>query len=171
MGKKIRMGGSAANRVVEPQRVEARILKGAVGSLVGWQMERQFRILNDKEECSVKVVRSSIERVMRQGTAYDDVLITGHNVKYNEPGATGKSNATKKVSYDGCIALREQAKRGGPEAHGFDPANARTDCFMVSGCKVLEGYDKYVLIAVSQKTLNDRTMWMCFGNPLLVSGH
>ena len=52
----------------------------------------------------------------------------------------------KKVCSDDCIALKEQAKREGVDAPAFDTPNAHTDCFMVSGSRVLEGYGKYVLL-------------------------
>ena len=145
-----------------------------VGSLNDWQKERQFRVLNDKkEERGVKVVRQGIETVidvkellvgdialLEPGEILpcDGIFISGHNVKCDESGATGESDAIKKVSYDDCIALREQANREGNDGHDFDAANAHTDCFMVSGSKVLEGYGKYVVIAIGQKSFNGRIM-------------
>ena len=54
--------------------------------------------------------------------------------------------------------LKEQAKREGIDAHAFDAPNAHTDCFVVSGSRVLEGYGKYVVIAVRQKSFNGRIM-------------
>lgn len=145
-----------------------------VGSLNDWQKERQFRVLNDKkEERGVKVVRHGIETVidvkellvgdialLEPGEIIpcDGIFITGHNVKCDESGATGESDAIKKVNYDDCITLREQAKREGTDSHGFDAPNAHTDCFMVSGSKVLEGYGKYVVIAVGEKSFNGRIM-------------
>ena len=60
----------------------------------------------------------------------------------------------KKVSCDNCISLREQAKHKGADPHAFDAANVHTDCFVVSGSKVLEGYGKYIVIAVGQKSFN-----------------
>jgi len=149
-----------------------------VGSLNDWQKERQFRVLNDKkEERGVKVIRSGIERVidvkdllvgdialLEPGEIIpcDGIFVSGHNVKCDESGATGESDAIKKVCYDDCIMLREQAKREGADVHGFDAPNAHTDCFMVSGAKVLEGYGKYVVIAVGQKSFNGRIMMGAF---------
>jgi Ca2+-transporting ATPase len=145
-----------------------------VGSLNDWQREKQFRVLNDKkEERGVKVIRSGDERVidvkdllvgdialLEPGEIIpcDGVFISGHNVRCDESGATGESDAIKKVVYDECIALREQTKWGGTDVHGFDAANIHADCFMVSGSKVLEGYGKYVVIAVGQKSFNGRIM-------------
>jgi Ca2+-transporting ATPase len=67
---------------------------------------------------------------------------TGHNVRCDESGATGESDAIKKVGYEDCVMLQEQAMRQGSDIHGFNAPNTHTDCFMVSGSKVLEGYGK-----------------------------
>ena len=157
--------------------------KVIVGSLNDWQKERQFHILNDKKkERGIKVVRSRVERVidvkdllvgdialLEPGDIIpcDGVFVSGHNVKCDESGATGESNAIKKVVYDECMSLREQARHEGVDEHGFDSAHVHTDCFLVSGTKVLEGYGKYVVIAVGQKSFNGRIMMgTSFGGPL-----
>jgi hypothetical protein len=36
----------------------------------------------------------------------------------------------------------KQTKRLGADVHAFDAPGARTDCFVISGAKVLEGYGK-----------------------------
>ena len=149
-----------------------------VGSLNDWRKERQFRVLDYmKEERSAKVIRSGIERVIHvkellvgdiallepgEIIPCDGVFISGHNVRCDESGATGESDAIKKVGYEDCIMLREQAKREGTDIHGFDAANAHTDCFVVSGTEVLEGYGKYVVTAVGQKSFNGRIMMSMF---------
>jgi len=149
-----------------------------VGSLSDWQNERHFRVLNDKkEERDVKVVRSGIESVIDvkellvgdvallepgEIVPCDGIFISGHNVECDESGTTGESDTIKKVNYDECIALREQAEFEGVDAHDFDAPNAHTDCFLVSGSKVLEGYGKYVVIAVGQKSFNCRIMMGMF---------
>ena len=164
------------------------ISKVMVGSLNDWQKERQFRVLNDKkEERGVKVVRSGIERVIDvkdllvgdvallepgEIVPCDGIFISGHNVKCDESGATGESDAIKKVNYDECINLRDQTRREGADVHAFDAPNAHTDCFIISGSKVLEGYGKYVVIAVGQKSFNGRIMMGMFSeNPLLISAY
>ena len=78
----------------------------------------------------------------------DGVFISGHNVKCDESGATGESDAIKKMSYEDC--LREGADGGDHAKH--------TDCFMISGSKVLEGYGSYVVIAVGTRSFNGRIM-------------
>ena len=101
----------------------------------------------------------------------DGVFISGHNVKCDESGATGESDAIKNVSYEDCVVLREQTKHEGSNVHMFNATNAHTDCFMVSGSKVLEGYGKYTIIAIGQKSFNSRIMMGTFsGDFLLVSG-
>jgi Ca2+-transporting ATPase len=131
-----------------------------VGSLNDWHKERQFCILNEKkEERRVKVIRSGIERVIDvkellvgdiallepgEIVPCDGVFISGHNIKCDESGTTGEPSVIRKVGYDECISLREQAKREHAGVHEFNVSNCHTDCFMVSGSKVLEGYGKYV---------------------------
>ena len=90
----------------------------------------------------------------------DGVFLSGHNVKCDESGATGESDAIKKISYDECIALRNKAKAeegayGGEHHLG---SMGHTDCFLVSGSKVLEGVGSYVVIAVGTKSFNGRIM-------------
>ena len=62
---------------------------------------------------------------------------------------TGESDAIKKVPFDECVNRKRE--RGGKE-------EAHTDCFVVSGSKVLEGVGRYVVIAVGQKSFNGRIM-------------
>jgi len=128
-----------------------------------YQKELQFKALNDKkEERGVKVIRDGVEQVVdiKQVVVGDIALVepgeiipcdglflSGHNVKCDESGATGESDAIKKLSYENCMEI---IKGGGGLAH--------TDCFMVSGSKVLEGVGRYVVIAVGTKSFNGRIM-------------
>ncbi|KAJ7475762.1 calcium-transporting ATPase [Mycena latifolia] len=139
-----------------------------VGSVNDWQKERQFQTLNDKkEERGVKVIRGGVETVIDikqvvvgdiallepgEIVPCDGVFLSGHNVKCDESGATGESDAIKKLSYDECMTLR-----------GTDGA-AHTDCFVVSGSKVLEGVGKYVVVAVGTKSFNGRIMMALRGD-------
>ena len=84
-----------------------------VGSLNDWQKERQFQTLNEKkEERGVKVIRDGAERIIDihevvvgdiamlepgEIVPCDGVFLTGHNVKCDESGITGESDAIKKV--------------------------------------------------------------------------
>jgi magnesium-transporting ATPase (P-type) len=92
-----------------------------------------------KEERGVKVIRSGDERafdikelLVGEIVPCNGVFISGHNVRYDESGDTGESDAIKKVAYDKCITLREQTKQEGTDVHRFNAANAHTNCFTVS---------------------------------------
>ena len=87
----------------------------------------------------------------------DGIFLSGHNVKCDESGLTGESDAIKKVSYEDCLrALEEQEAGTGPGVP------AHTDCFVVSGAKVLEGVGSYVVIAVGEMSFNGRIMMSAF---------
>ena len=92
----------------------------------------------------------------------DGVFLSGHNVKCDESGATGESDAIKKVSFDDCVALRNKVKAvegaDGGEGHLGSKSMGHTDCFVVSGSKVLEGVGSYVVVAVGTKSFNGRIM-------------
>ena len=98
-----------------------------VGSLNDWQKERQFQKLNEKkEERGVKVIRGGNERIVDvhevvvgdiailepgEIVPCDGIFLSGHNVKCDESGATGESDAIRKVSYEECMKLvREKGK-------------------------------------------------------------
>ena len=70
--------------------------------------------------------------------------MSGHNVKCDESGATGESDAIKKVSYEEIMREKD--------------VSSHTDCFVISGSKVLEGVGQYVVVAVGTKSFNGRIM-------------
>ena len=78
----------------------------------------------------------------------DGIFISGHNVKCDESGATGESDAINKLSFSEIIEFSRHA----------DPERAHKDCFIISGSKVLEGVGKYVIVAVGNKSFNGRIM-------------
>ena len=104
----------------------------------------------------------------------DGVFLSGHNVRCNESSATGESDAIKKLSYEECITLRdrrlEEFDPDSPVGDGESTSGSRrnnpsgldllghTDCFMVSGSKVVEGVGSYVVISVGTKSFNGRIM-------------
>jgi Ca2+-transporting ATPase len=153
-----------------------------VGSLNDWQKERQFKALNEKkEERGVKVVRNGIEMIidikevlvgdiaiLERGEILpcNGVFISSHDVKCDESPAARESDAIKKGPYDEYIALRNESRQGGGDS-GHHGASAGTDCFMVSGSKVLEGCGKHVVIAVGTKSFNGRIMMGSFFLSLL----
>ncbi|PPQ77122.1 hypothetical protein CVT25_010816 [Psilocybe cyanescens] len=146
-----------------------------VGSVNDWQKERQFKALNErKEERGVKVIRDGIEKVIDikevvvgdiallepgEIVPCDGIFLSGHNIKCDESGATGESDAIKKVSYHELIEYHRKAL-----AAGQDPHAGHTDCFMISGSKILEGVGKYVVVAVGTKSFNGRIMMALRGD-------
>ena len=78
----------------------------------------------------------------------DGIFISGHNVKCDESGATGESDAITKLSFPEIIKLSRHT----------DLEHAHKDCFIISGSKVLEGVGKYVIVAVGNKSFNGRIM-------------
>jgi hypothetical protein len=88
----------------------------------------------------------------------DGVFLSGHNVRCDESGATGESDAIKKVSYDECVALRRMLGEEGAAGRGLGIPNGYADCFIISGSKVLEGVGSYVVVAVGQKSFNGRIL-------------
>ncbi|KAH9025705.1 hypothetical protein EDB83DRAFT_2230525 [Lactarius deliciosus] len=103
----------------------------------------------------------------------DGVFLSGHNVRCDESSATGESNAIKKLSYEECIALRDKrAMESDPDEPSGDfgvvsvsptktiPSGLEllkhTDCFIVSGSRVLEGVGSYVVTSVGTKNSNSR---------------
>ena len=78
----------------------------------------------------------------------DGIFISGHNVKCDESGATGESDAITKLSFSEIIEVYRHT----------DPERAHKDCFIISGSKVLEGVGKYVIVAVGNKSFNGRIM-------------
>ncbi|KAH9015966.1 calcium-translocating P-type ATPase [Lactarius deliciosus] len=169
--------------------IAAILIVVAVGSLNDWQKERQFQALNEKKEDRlVKVIRDGGERqidvhevvvgdvvLLEPGEVIpcDGVFLSGHNVRCDEPSATGESVVIKKLSYEECIALREKRlMESDPDGPSGDDACVsasqrktnpsslellgHTDCFIVSESNVLEGVGSYVVISVGTKSFNGR---------------
>ena len=96
----------------------------------------------------------------------DGIFISGHNVKCDESGASGESDDIKKVTYKECLALaekelqeaREEGAVGGGEGGLNKGRGSHTDCFILSGSKVVEGVGSYVVIAVGEKSFHGRNM-------------
>ncbi|KAK4052003.1 plasma membrane calcium [Microbotryomycetes sp. JL221] len=135
-----------------------------VGSVNDWQKERQFQKLNaQKEERNVKVLRDGQEKLM---SVYDvvtgDVLfvepgeiipvdglfLSGHNVRCDESGATGESDAVRKVPFE--------------ELDGSE--KGKSDCFMLSGSKVLEGVGSYIVCNVGMNSFHGKIMMSLQGD-------
>ena len=184
--------------------IVAIVIVVSVGSVNDWQKERQFKTLNEKkEERTVKVIRGGVEMLVDvhevvvgdvallepgEIVPCDGIFLSGHNVRCDEAGATGESDAIKKLSYEECIRIRDERlledspaasdveQTGHEGADGGDVKKARpsgmdllghTDCFIISGSKVLEGVGSYVVIAVGTKSFNGRIMMGAFSFSLL----
>ncbi|GAA5906237.1 hypothetical protein JCM6882_006083 [Rhodosporidiobolus microsporus] len=135
-----------------------------VGSVNDWQKERQFQKLNaQKEERNVKVLRSGQERLMSvydvlvgdilfiepgEIVPVDGVFLAGHNVRCDESGATGESDAVRKASYEDLAA----------DPHG------KQDCFLISGSKVIEGVGRYVVTSVGRNSFHGKIMMSLQGD-------
>lgn len=76
----------------------------------------------------------------------DGVILSGHNVKIDESGATGESDAIGKISHGELLELLK------------DSENPHFDCFVLSGSKVLEGVGRYVVVAVGTESFNGRIL-------------
>lgn len=147
-----------------------------VGSLTNWQKERQLRSINaKKDERSVTVVRAGVTcridahevvvgdiALLEPGEIVpcDGVLLRGNNVRCDESEATGECAAIRKAEYAHCLEAHNRNKlrdANGEEQAGVDGVQY-TDCFLISGSKVLEGVGSYVVIAVGQRSFNGRVM-------------
>ena len=141
-----------------------------VGSVNDYQKERQFRLLNaKKEDRNVKAIRGGgRERLLNihevvvgdvlelepgEILPVDGVLISGHNVRADESSATGESDQIRKTSYAECVERRESGEGG------------KSDCFVLSGGKVVEGSGRYLVTAVGQRSQYGRLMMALQGDP------
>ena len=77
----------------------------------------------------------------------DGIFLSGHNVKCDESNTTGELDTMEKVPYEEVVK-KEKSDELGPV----------TNCFVLSGSKVLEGVGKYVVIAVGTKSFSSRIM-------------
>ncbi|KAG6857238.1 hypothetical protein H0H87_007657 [Tephrocybe sp. NHM501043] len=144
--------------------IVAIVIVVTVGALNDWQKEQHFKALNDRrEERGVKVIRDGVECIIDvkevvvgdiallepgEIVPCDGLFLGGHNVRCDESGATGESDALRKLSYEDCMEILE---RDGHEA-------VHASCYIVSGSKVLEGVGRYVVIAVGPRSVNGRIM-------------
>lgn len=105
----------------------------------------------------------------------DGIFLFGHNVKCDESAATGEADAIKKAPYSTCLALKDAQNNvhlgddgaiGGHTKHAL-PGSSHTDCFIISGSKVLEGVGQYVVVAVGMKSFNGRIMMGEESDPFL----
>jgi len=119
-----------------------------VNSINDWQKERQFQKLYAKnEDKEIKVVRQGEQRqvsifevvvgdivVLDTGDIIcaDGILIDGHDLKCDESGMTGESDAIKK--------------------------DGKKDPFILSGTKVIDGVGSMLVLAVGENSFNGKAM-------------
>ena len=77
----------------------------------------------------------------------DGIFVSGHNVKCDESGATGESDAIKKFPFEDVY--KEWQEKDG---------KTKKDCFILSGSKVLEGVGSYVVVAIGERSFNGRIL-------------
>lgn len=113
-----------------------------------YQKEKQFRKLNaKKEDREVRVLRNGLDAQLSvfdlvvgdvvhietgEIVPADGIFIDGQDVRCDESGMTGESDAIRKA--------------------------VDRDPFMLSGTKVLDGIGTYVVIAVGPNSLNGKTL-------------
>ncbi|KAI9437975.1 Ca-transporting ATPase [Lactarius indigo] len=141
--------------------------------------ERFVKVIRDGRERQIDAHQVVVGDVMllERGEVIpcDGIFLSGHNVWCDESSVTGESDAIKKLSYEECIALRDKRVMefgpGGPSGGGgsatasqrkSDPFDldslGHTDCFIVSGSKVLEGVGSFLVISVGTRSFNGRIM-------------
>jgi Ca2+-transporting ATPase len=140
--------------------------------------ERHVKVIRDGREQLIPVHNVVVGDVvlLEPGEVIpcDGVFLSGHNVRCDESSATDESDAIKKLPYQECIALRDkhlaEFNPDSPVGDGEGTSGSRryklsgldllghTDCFVVSGSKVVEGVGFYLVISVGPKSLNGRIM-------------
>jgi len=72
--------------------------------------ERAIKVIRDGEEQMIDIHSIVVGDVVLfepgEIIPCDGIFLSGHNVRCDESGATGESDAIKKLSYSECIALR-----------------------------------------------------------------
>lgn len=145
-----------------------------VGSVNDWQKEAQFKVLNaKKEDRGVKVIRDGQEQIINvkdvvvgdiallepgEILPVDGLFLRGHNLRCDESGATGESDAVRKASYEDCMAEHNDILKQRAANPDEKISDLKKDPFLISGSKVLEGVGVYVVIAVGERSFNGRIM-------------
>jgi Ca2+-transporting ATPase len=130
-----------------------------VDALTGWQKERQYMKLNaKKDDRLVQVIRDGRQQKISvydlvvgdvlclepgKVIAGDGVLIESHRLRCDESSITGESDAVSKEKLEDCESTHKHSK---------------SDPFLLSGSKVMEGVGKCIMIAVGQHSIHGRTM-------------
>lgn len=156
------------------------------GSINDFRKEKQFQKLNaQKEDRSIKVIRDGetillsvydlvVGDIMKLEPGdiipADGVLISGHNLTCDESSATGESDAIKKRPVEDIISTQARRKSSSEVADddlsalpninelSNTHASPKSDPFLLSGAKVLEGVGQCVTINVGEHSFNGKIM-------------
>ena len=141
--------------------------------------ERMIKVIRDGEEQMTDIHNVVVGDVVLfepgEIIPCDGVFLSGHNVWCGESHATGEPDAIKKLPFHECTALRDKrlaevdpdGSLGDGEGGGGSRRNlnvsglallGRTDCFVVSGSKVIEGIGSYLVITVGEMSFSGRIM-------------
>jgi Ca2+-transporting ATPase len=146
-----------------------------VGSVNDYQKELQFKKLNaQKEDRSIKVIRQGQEQILQIGEILvgdlllvnagdllpaDGIFLDGYEVKCDESSVTGESDLIKKVNYNQTLQLAlQKSGQSSVETLKEEVQLGKTDCFMISGSKVVEGYGRYLVTAVGPNSFYGKIM-------------
>ncbi|PLW48503.1 hypothetical protein PCASD_04243 [Puccinia coronata f. sp. avenae] len=146
-----------------------------VGSVNDYQKELQFKKLNaQKEDRSIKVIRQGQEQILQIGEILvgdillvnagdllpaDGIFLDGYEVKCDESSVTGESDLIKKVNYEQALQLAYEKLGQSSAGPLTEEVNlGKTDCFMISGSKVVEGYGRYLVTAVGSNSFYGKIM-------------
>lgn len=139
-----------------------------------YQKELQFKKLNaQKEDRSIKVIRQGQEQILQIGEILvgdlllvnagdllpaDGIFLDGYEVKCDESSVTGESDLIKKVNYEQALQLALEKSGQSSIPLREEVLLGKTDCFMISGSKVVEGYGRYLVTAVGPNSFYGKIM-------------
>lgn len=142
-----------------------------VGSVNDYQKELQFKKLNEKkEDRSVKLIRNGGQETLvniadvqvgdlvlvepGEIIPVDGIFLSGYGIKCDESSVSGESDLIKKVDYQSLVSLHGPV---GPDSK-TEIKLGKTDCFMISGSKVVEGYGRYLVTGVGESSFYGKIM-------------
>ncbi|KAJ9052459.1 plasma membrane calcium [Entomophthora muscae] len=153
-----------------------------VGSVNDYRKEKQFQRLNaEKEDREIKVVRDGkvgllsvydlvvgdiLQLEPGDIIPADGVLISGHKILCDESTATGESDAIKKRPIEDILAVQRAIPThtdsigsiSALPSGSFEKKAIKSDPFLLSGAKVIEGVGKGVVINVGANSFNGKIM-------------
>ncbi|KAI0245318.1 E1-E2 ATPase-domain-containing protein [Lactifluus subvellereus] len=146
-----------------------------VSSLNDWQKERQFKALDKKKEDRlIEVIHDGEERqldihqvvvgdvmLLELGEIIpcDGVFLSGHNKISYEERILLRNRRLAEPDLDSAVGEGDSVSSSQGQIHlSRLDLLGHTDCFVVSGSKVLEGVGSYVVISVGTKSFNGHIM-------------